>query len=105
MQGEPSTSRRARPSCRSSTAVTVPRRRLSGMARAFRQRQGDLDHLLEVVDGDLLVGGVDVRHPVREIQALQAALVEDVGVGPASAQDVARLVAGALECLRREAYG
>src|SRR5205814_2944024 len=36
-------------------------------------------------------GRVDVGHSIGEIDALQSALVEDVGVGPAPAQAVARL--------------
>ena len=66
------------------------------MPRGVDQREGDVDHPLEVVDRDLLVGRVDVRHPVREVDALEAALVEDVRVGGAPRERVRRLVAGAL---------
>src|SRR5438094_7376758 len=87
----PSTSSRTSPSCRSSTAVTTPRLSESGID----QRQRYVDHRLEVRDGDPLVGRMDVHHPVREVQALQAALVEDVRVGGAAAQSVTRLVPAA----------
>src|SRR5207245_1316567 len=62
-QGAPSTSRRTRPSNRSPTAVTRPRRRLRVTTRRVHERQRHLDHPVQVVDGDLLVGRVDVRHP------------------------------------------
>ena len=48
---------------------------------------------LEVGDGDALVRRVDVRHPVREVHARQAALVEDVRVGAAARERRRRLVA------------
>src|SRR6266498_3858313 len=44
----------------------------------LHERERDVDHPLEVRDRDPLVGRVDVRHPVREVQTLQASLVEDV---------------------------
>src|SRR4029079_19249982 len=93
MPGAPSTSIRASPSSRSTIAVTEPRRSLSGIARRVDERKSDVDHSLEVVDGDLLVRGVDVRHPVGEIHALQPTLVEDVRVGRAPRQRKARLAA------------
>src|SRR5262249_33165444 len=102
--GTPSTSHRTRPSCRSTIALTAPRRRLRGM-RYLDERQRDVHHPLEILDGDSLVRGVDVDHPVREVEALQAALVEDVRVGPAAAQPVAGLVAASLERGCRESHG
>src|SRR5207244_10188025 len=93
MHAVPSTSSRTRPSCRSSTAVTVPRLSESGID----QRQRHVDHRLEVRDGDSLVGRVNVRHPVREVQALQPAFIEHVRVRGAAAQSVARLVPAARE--------
>ena len=35
------------------------------------QRQRHVDHRVQIVDGDVLLGGVDLRHPVREIEAGQ----------------------------------
>src|SRR5690242_9188382 len=61
----PSTSRRTSASTRSRTAETRPRLRLSGIGRGVDERKRHLDHLVQVGDGDPLVGGVDVRHPVR----------------------------------------
>src|SRR4029453_13172879 len=63
MQGSPSTSRRTSPSCRSRIAVTRPRLSPSGID----QRKRDVDHRVDVGDRDVLVGGVDVRHPVRGV--------------------------------------
>ncbi len=48
----------------------MPRLSESGIA----ERERHLDHRLEVGDGDVLVGGVDLRHPVREVEAAAAAL-------------------------------
>ena len=48
------------------------------------QRQRDVDHPLEVGDGDPLGRRVDVDHPVREVDAREAALVEHVGVSGAA---------------------
>src|SRR4051794_16120318 len=96
MHGAPSTSSRARPSARETTAVTRPRLSLS-IAGDVEERERDLDHPLEVVDRDPLVRRVDVLHPVREIQARKAALVEDVRVGRAAAEAIARCVPGPFE--------
>ena len=48
------------------------------------ERERDVDHRLEIGDRDVLVGRVDLGHPVREVDALEAALVEDVRVGGAA---------------------
>src|SRR5919197_981738 len=96
MHGTPSTSIRANPSARDVTALTRPRLSVS-IPRDVDQRERDLDQALEVVDGDALVCGVDVLHPVREVETGETALVEDVRVGGAAAEAVARRVAGALE--------
>src|SRR5438067_5121711 len=96
--GSPSTSIRAKPSCRSTTAVTRPRRRLSiQRARDVHEPERDIDHPLEVVDGDPLIRSVDVLHAVREVETAQAALVEDVRVRCASAEAVTRRKAAPLE--------
>src|SRR6266566_4429752 len=95
----PSTSQRTRPSCSSAIAVTVPRRRLSAIARDLH-----VNHPLEVRDRDPLVGRVDVRHPVREVEALQAALIEDVRIGAAAAEPVGRLKARPLQRGRGETH-
>src|SRR5919109_4405004 len=87
MHGTPSTSIRASPSCRSSTAVTAPRRRLSG-TRLLEQGQGDVDHALQVGDGDVLLRCVDLGHAVREVEAGEPADVEDVRVGAAAGQRI-----------------
>src|SRR6478736_3411684 len=100
-QARPSTSTRASPSCRSCTAVTTPRRRLSG-TRFLEERERDVHHRLEVGDRDVLVRAVDVRHPVREIDAGEAAQDEDVRVRPAAAERVDGLVTRALERGARE---
>src|SRR2546430_6616973 len=100
----PSTSQRTRPSCSSAIAVTVPRRRLSAIARDLHERERDVNHPLEVRDGDPLVGRVDVRHPVREVEALQAALIEDVRIGAAAAEPVGRLKARPLQRGRGETH-
>src|SRR5581483_9668010 len=94
----PSTSSRTSPSCRSRIAVTRPRLSDSGID----QRQRHVDHALEVVDRDPLVRRVDVDHAVREVDALEAALVEDVRVGRAAREAVTRLVAAPLERVRRQ---
>src|SRR5512132_2512093 len=69
IQASPSTSIRASPSSSSTTAVTVPRRRLSGIRLAGHVYKGerDVDHPLEVGHGDVLVGRVDVGHAVGEV--------------------------------------
>src|SRR5215212_1732283 len=102
--GTPSTSQRTRSSCRSAIPVTVPRRRLTGIASGLHERERDIDHPLEVGDRDPLVRRMDVRHSVGEIDALQPALVEDVGVGAAAAQAVARLETALLERSRGEPH-
>src|SRR5919198_6681462 len=83
MQGRPFTSSRTSPSSRSLTAVTTPRRRLS-TAGEVDQLERDGDHALEVGDSDPLVGRVHVGHPVGEVDARQAAGVEDVGIRAAA---------------------
>src|SRR5205823_10880712 len=55
----------------------------SGCTRTLDERDGDVDHRLEVGDRDPLVGGVDVGHPVGEVHAAETALVERVRVGGA----------------------
>src|SRR5919199_3171648 len=105
MQGAPSTAQRTSPSCRSVIAVTMPRRRLSAIARDLDERQRHVHHPFEVLDRDALVGRVDVDHPVREIDALETALIEDVRVGAAATQAVAGLEARARERSRGESNG
>ena len=73
-------------------------------ARRVDERERHVDHRVEVLDGDALVGRVDVGHPVREIHAAPAALVEDVRVGGAARQRVRRRVAAALERGGREPH-
>src|SRR5437667_2762076 len=87
---------RARPSTRDTTAVTRPRLSVS-ISGDIDERERDLDHALEVVDGDAFVRRVDVLHAVREIQAGETALVEYVGIGGAAAEAVTRREAGSLE--------
>src|SRR5438128_824363 len=65
--------------------------------RGLDEREGDVDHALEVLDRDALVRGVDVGHPVREVDAAQAAVVEDVRVGGATGERVAHGPAAAGE--------
>src|SRR5436190_10125952 len=77
-------------------AVTRPRLSVS-MLRDVDQRERDLDHALEVVDGDALVRRVDVLHPVREIETGEPTLVEDVGVGGTTTEAVAGREASTLE--------
>src|SRR3954451_18441524 len=101
MQGRASTSSRTRPAWGSVTAVTDPRRRLSIPCRVD-ELERDVEHRLEVGNGDVLGRGVDLHHPVGEIDARNAARVEDVRVGPAAAVDRARLEPGALDSLRGE---
>ena len=48
---------------------------------------------------------MDVGHPVREVDALEPALVEDVRVGGTSGEAVPRLEAAAPERVGGEAYG
>src|SRR6185437_12850175 len=103
-QAFPSTSQRTRPSCSSAIAVTVPRRRLRVIARDLNKRECHVDHPLEVRDRDPLVRRVDVGHPVGEVHALEASLVEDVRVGTAAAEAVPGLDAGPLQRGRREAH-
>src|SRR5919109_2792407 len=95
-QGEPSTSSRARPSARATTAVTRPRLSVS-ITSDVDEGERHLHHALEILDGDPFVGCVDVEHAVGEVEAGEAALVEDVRVGGAAAQPVAGRVAAALE--------
>src|SRR5205085_3376009 len=96
--GAPSTSRRASPSCRSTTAVTRPRRRLSiGFARNVDECKRHVHHAFEILDSDALVWRVDVLHPVREVQTAQSTFVEDVRVGGPAAQCVVRADACAFE--------
>src|SRR5919109_4869664 len=83
MHARPSTSRRTRPSFRSPMLVTVPRRRLS-TACGLDELERHSEHPVQVVHRDLLVGCVDVSHPVGEVHAGEAALVEDVRVRPAA---------------------
>src|SRR5438552_15057308 len=87
---------RARPSTRDTTAVIRPRLSVS-ISGDIDEREGDLDHALEVADGDPFVRGVDVLHPVREVQAGETALVEDVGIGGAAAEAVTRRETGSFE--------
>src|SRR5215475_652399 len=96
MHDTPSTSSRASPPARDTIAVTRPRLSVS-IVRDVEQCEGDLDHALEVVDGDALVRRVDVLHAVGEVEAGETALVEDVRVGRAAAESVARRVARPLE--------
>src|SRR5215211_4402425 len=100
MQAMPSTSSRTSSASGSTTAVTVPRLSESGID----QRQRHVDHRLEIVDGDALVGSVDVDHAVPEIEALKAALVEDVCVRSAAAQAEVRLVLAPRESIGRDAH-
>src|SRR5262249_46571577 len=102
--GTPSTPQRTRPSCRSRIALTVPRLRLR-RTRHLDERERHVHHPLEIFDGDPLVRRVDVDCPVREVEALQAALVEDVCIGAAAAQPVTGLVAAPLEGRCRKPYG
>ena len=53
-------------------AVTVPRLRLSGISGGVDQGERHVDHRVQIVNGDVLLGGVDLCHPVREIEAGQA---------------------------------
>src|SRR5215212_1781869 len=94
--GDPSTSRRTRSSSRSVTAVTRPRLSESGI----EERQRHVDHRLEVGDGDVLGRRVDLGHSVREVDALEAALVEDVRIGCAAGQRVRDVEPGAAERVR-----
>src|SRR6266545_813959 len=77
MHGTPSTSQRT--SSGSSSTIAVTRPRLSDSC--IEERHGNVDHGAEVVDGDVLVGRVDLCHAVGEHDARNAALVEDVRVG------------------------
>src|SRR6266545_2948310 len=103
MHGTPSTSIRASPSARETTAVMCPRLSVS-IASDVDQRERDLDHALEIVDRDAFVGRVDVLHPVRKVEAGKAALVEDVRIGGSAAQPVAWRVAGPLERRMRDSH-
>src|SRR5215207_9289079 len=102
MHGVPSTSIRVSPSSRSTIAVTEPRRSLSGIPRGVEEREGHADHPLEIVDRDLLVRRVDVRHPVCEVHTLQATLVEDVRVRRAAGERERRLAAAPPQRIRGE---
>src|SRR6187551_2282459 len=86
-QGRPSTSSRTSPSWRSVTPVTEPRRRLS-TAGGLDELERDVEHRLEVGNGDVLGRGVHQHHPVGEVHARNATRVEHVRVG--SAADVDR---------------
>src|SRR5215211_1830286 len=90
MHGRPSTSRRTSPSVRSAIPVTRPRRSSSG-TRHVHERNRDVYHPLEVLDGDVLLGAVEVLDAVGEVQAGEPALVEDVRVGPATSERLAGL--------------
>src|ERR671934_86098 len=79
---------RASPSARETTAVTRPRLSVS-IAGDVDERERDLDHALEIVDGDAFVGGVDVLHPVRQVETGEPALVEDVRVRGTAAEAIA----------------
>src|SRR3954469_1252216 len=100
IQGTPSPWSRTSSGCGSTMAVTVPRLSESGID----QRQRHVDHRLEIVHRDPLVGAVDVDHSVSEIEALEAALVEDVRVRGAAAQDEAGLVLGPRESIGCDAH-
>ena len=54
---------------------------MSRLPRRLDDRERHLDHGVEIGDRDPLVRRMDVGHPVREIHAGKAALVEDVRVG------------------------
>src|SRR3989337_1456567 len=97
MQATPSTSSLTSPSRRSTIAETVPRLRLSCISGGIDQSQRHIDHGLDVVDGDVLVGRVDLGHPVREMEAREAARLEDVRVRAAAGQGGHELVAAARE--------
>src|SRR5215212_1248329 len=99
--GEPSTSSRTRSPSRSVTAVTRPRLSESGI----EQRERHVDHRLEIGDCDVLVRRVDLGHPVREVHALEAALVEDVRVGRATRERVRDVEAGATQPVGGERDG
>src|SRR5919106_3090915 len=103
MHARPSTSRRTRPSFRSPMPVTVPRRRLSTPG-GLDELEGHPQHGVEVGDGDLLLGRVDVLHAVREVDARQATGVEDVRVGAPAHFDGLRREARAFEGLEGKAY-
>src|SRR5262245_57051510 len=100
-QGTPSTSQRTSSGSRSTTAVTRPR--LSDSA--IEQRERDVHHRLDIGDGDVLIGRVDVRHRVRKRHTGDAALVEDIRVGAPSREGIRRREAAAFERLRRERDG
>src|SRR6476620_11726716 len=74
-----------------------PSLRLSGilnLASRLDERERHLDHLLQVGNRDPLFRRVDVRHPVREVDALEATFVEDVRVRAPAGEDEAGLAAG-----------
>ena len=96
MQAIPSTSSRISPGRRSVIAETAPRLRLIGISGGVDQRQGHLDHRLEVVDGDVLVGGVDLHHPVPQVQAREARSLKTLASAPPPVR-WERLVAAAVE--------
>src|SRR5581483_5138283 len=68
-------------------------RRDALVKRLLHQRERHVDHRLQVGHGDPLGGRVDVGHPVGQVDDLEAALVEHVGVRRAARQLVAHLVA------------
>src|SRR5215208_3565111 len=104
MHGEASTTSRTSSSVASVIRETVPRRRLSPIAGDVDEGKRDVHHALEIADGDVLVGRVDRGHPVRDVDARAAALVEDVGVGAAAAEAEPRLEALSLERGARELH-
>ena len=57
------------------------------------QLDGDARERLDVGHGDVLVRRMDRLHAAREVEALQATLVEDVRVCPTTRLDHARLAA------------
>ena len=83
---------------------TSPRLRETAYLPAsfFDERRRQVDHRLEIGDGDALVRAVEVVDAVRDVEAAQAALVEDVRVSRAARQAVADLVAAARQRGRRE---
>src|SRR5947199_921518 len=80
--------------------MTGPSRRssmTSGRASTVDDRKRYLDHRVEICDRNALVRRVYVGHSVCEVDAAAAAIVEDVRVGRAARQRVARLIAAARE--------
>ena len=71
-------------------------------AGCIDEGERDVDHRVEIGRGDALVGRVDVGHPVREVDAGEAAGVEDVRVRAAARERVARPEAGLAQRRRGE---